>query len=901
MSEREWTILKILAYLFNAFATLVDGKLDDSEIKEMAFLLIGWTDGEESDLNLVVQTVIEARDELSEDIKGSSDDNDLVNGTLSYCLDGIKAIFEEREYKAILTDMVSIGLADGNYDESEQGWVKMVADNLGVEIIPNIVAKAEFARSTYKYREFSNEDMDRLLDRTYDGSTSREDNTSSSVDDSSEQEWTIIHDIGVFYIFFGNLAEVPMDVPEQDFIDTMLPRWNFGIDGINYGFNNGNPSDLNKTMSDIFIYLYGEDGKEDPSDKVGKSHKNLVMYFKDGKGNEGSGSFTLINLQTFLNTLYNLCQAGMSAISSAQKDQLTVCCKHWQSVSGYAETILEKLDGKTLGRSGNLPIGAMIETTEFDAEGRPVEDNIPPAFFTFDEFADFLLVISLVRASQQREAIMNHTRIFWGETIQSAKGLIKLMGIKDADDIQIDKMHNRSKKWCNAIKDDMSDEQIFHPFVFGDNDDTIDGTMNPNQEKEGIWHLTCKKIESGIELHAFDITGDSKTYFCPETANELAEKISIDEHWVDGSFPADQDKRNEIIKITRAIFNDGYWDSAKEADVPTENESSDDDSLDEDESTEEQWTIIHDLGVFYMYFANLSDHPDGDLKKDELDYILKVYPKWAFNFDNVKYGFGNKNPSNLQETWDFIFSKMYDNGDPMPSVNQSHKNLIDYINKGLFTVRNLDTFLQTLYDLCMADNIMTEGQKHQLTYYCEFFKSGSEYANTALAMMNPEILKEQLDDIFDAIEFDTEGRPIEKNNDSDDKDIRKEKPSSRKKKIKSQQKKKLTVQGQLADEILKLHPNAFVKKVDDGNYLDIHMPDIHSKKGTHIWFNTPKAGGIKIGFFCRDKEFIEQILNINAESIEAYANGLRLLGHPTFKNVDDAIKVSNNFLKLLKA
>jgi len=353
----------------------------------------------------------------------------------------------------------------------------------------------------------------------------------------------------------------------------MLPRWNFGIDGINYGFNNGNPSDLNKTMSDIFIYLYGEDGKEDPSDKVGKSHKNLVMYFNDGKGNEGSGSFTLINLQTFLNTLYNLCQAGMSTISSAQKDQLTVCCKQWQSVSGYAETILEKLDGKTLGRSGNLPIGAMIETTEFYAEGRPVEDNIPPAFFTFDEFADFLLVISLVRASQQREAIMNHTRIFWGETIQSAKGLIKLMKIKDADDIQIDKMHNRSKKWCNAIKDDMSDEQIFHPFVFGDNDDTLSDTVNPNQEKEGIWHLTCKKIESGIELHAFDITGDSKTYFCPETANELAVKISIDEHWVDGSFPADQDKRNEIIKSTKEIFNDGYWDSAKEAYVPKKTSS----------------------------------------------------------------------------------------------------------------------------------------------------------------------------------------------------------------------------------------------------------------------------------------------------------------------------------------
>ncbi len=222
MSEREWTILKILAYLFNAFATLADEKLDDSEIKEMAFLLIGWTDGEESDLNLVVQTVIEARDELSEDIKGSSDDNDLVNGTLSYCLDGIKAIFEEREYKAILTDMVSIGLADGNYDESEQGWVAMVAEKLGVEVIPDIVEAAEFNRSTYKYREFSNEDMVRLRDRKYDGSTSREDNTSSSVDDSSEQEWTIIHDLGVFYMYFANLSDHPDGDLKKDELDYII-------------------------------------------------------------------------------------------------------------------------------------------------------------------------------------------------------------------------------------------------------------------------------------------------------------------------------------------------------------------------------------------------------------------------------------------------------------------------------------------------------------------------------------------------------------------------------------------------------------------------------------------------------------------------------------------------------
>ena len=104
----------------------------------------------------------------------------------------------------------------------------------------------------------------------------------------------------------------------------------------------------------------------------------------------------------------------------------------------------------------------------------------------------------------------------------------------------------------------------------------------------------------------------------------------------------------------------------------------------------------------------------------------------------------------------------------------------------------------------------------------------------------------------------------------------------------------------MVEELSKLYPNADVKKVDDGNYLDIHMPDIHPKRGTHIWFNTPKSGGIKVGFFCRDNPFVDEALKKNEISIEKYSNGLRVLGHPTFKKVEDAIKVADSFIKQLK-
>ena len=300
-----------------------------------------------------------------------------------------------------------------------------------------------------------------------------------------------------------------------------------------------------------------------------------------------------------------------------------------------------------------------------------------------------------------------------------------------------------------------------------------------------------------------------------------------------------------------------------------------------------------------MYFANLADHPDGDLKDEELNYIGDAYPKWDFTIDGVKYGFGHDNPSDLQETWDHIFSQMYDSGDPMPRVNESHKNLVDYLNNGSFTANNLENLLNTLYDLCMADGTINEGQKHQLTYYCEFFKSGSEFANVALARMNPEVLKEQLDNMFEDIEFDAEGRPIEKTDDNDDTDLPKEKTVSRKKTKKAKPKKKLTLHEQLASEFAKLYPNSEVKKINEGNKLDIHLPDVNNKKGTHICFNCAKTGGIKIHFYSRDKLFNEDIVNNSSGILEETSGRIRLVGYPSFKTVKDAIKSAEGFIKLL--
>ena len=199
--------------------------------------------------------------------------------------------------------------------------------------------------------------------------------------------------------------------------------------------------------------------------------------------------------------------------------------------------------------------------------GRPdpkADGNIPPVLFTDDEFADWLNIVTLIRASQNRGALMIQSRVYWtigetedGRTLTSEKGLIKFFHISSSEDDQINESLDFTRAWCKAIRDGvgnikMVDETIFQVVVFGEA-----GKMSiaPDLSMEGLWKITCKKISSGIELHAFDITGDPITYWCPDAANELAKKISVNKFWVNGSFPIDEGARNEIINKVRATFN----------------------------------------------------------------------------------------------------------------------------------------------------------------------------------------------------------------------------------------------------------------------------------------------------------------------------------------------------------
>jgi serine/threonine protein phosphatase PrpC len=104
----------------------------------------------------------------------------------------------------------------------------------------------------------------------------------------------------------------------------------------------------------------------------------------------------------------------------------------------------------------------------------------------------------------------------------------------------------------------------------------------------------------------------------------------------------------------------------------------------------------------------------------------------------------------------------------------------------------------------------------------------------------------------------------------------------------------LSIQEQLFNAIKEQFPDAEAKKINKDSCLDIHLPGVNSKRGTHLFFNTGK-NEIKIGFYCRDEEFVDSVLE-NSENIEKYAQGIRIAGNPTYPDVQEALAATIEFL-----
>ena len=218
-----------------------------------------------------------------------------------------------------------------NYDNDQKNM--LITGMMNIVSLDNIIKYKEFVYLrwcmdgwfVYQIEEFIDDLKKRASKIDFPDTTKIED----------PESWTIIHDIGVFYTYFGNLADGGIKNPEKEYINLTLPKWNLRIGDIDYGFDNGNPTDIGETLDCIFNEMYDESDPNPPMIRVNVSHKNLVNYFNNNHIQKD-------NIGTFLHTLFHL-SIYDGIISRGQAHQLTYYCSQWSSMCPKAATLIDLL------------------------------------------------------------------------------------------------------------------------------------------------------------------------------------------------------------------------------------------------------------------------------------------------------------------------------------------------------------------------------------------------------------------------------------------------------------------------------------------------------------------------------------------------------------------------------
>jgi hypothetical protein len=103
-----------------------------------------------------------------------------------------------------------------------------------------------------------------------------------------------------------------------------------------------------------------------------------------------------------------------------------------------------------------------------------------------------------------------------------------------------------------------------------------------------------------------------------------------------------------------------------------------------------------------------------------------------------------------------------------------------------------------------------------------------------------------------------------------------------------------SLQQQLAAAILAQYPDGVIKKIDQDNFVDIHIPSIFPRRGSHLFFKTSR-GGVRLGVYCRSAEFVDHVLR-STSTVEHWHWGMLPIGNPTFTDPDDAIRTALEIL-----
>ena len=168
----------------------------------------------------------------------------------------------------------------------------------------------------------------------------------------------------------------------------------------------------------------------------------------------------------------------------------------------------------------------------------------------------------------------------------------------------------------------------------------------------------------------------------------------------------------------------------------------------------DDWNIIHDILVFYTFFANLAN--DGAQEVENI-YIQSEIQKWKFEINGLKYGLDYGNPQNFIQLADSVFDALYmdegsTNKDPFIQLNESHSNLAGYFNQGILNCSIITTLWTSMIKLCQLRGI-TDWQDQQLRWYLQQWASVCSDLTKLIAILD---LGEVMQDMGEAVgyEFD---------------------------------------------------------------------------------------------------------------------------------------------------
>lgn len=169
--------------------------------------------------------------------------------------------------------------------------------------------------------------------------------------------WHVLHDIGTFYLFFGNLAKEAAQAAEIAFVNQEIRKWNLTIGERSFSFNAFKEKEADAYFDVIYEALYCDDSGEpnkSPLAQLNASHAHLCDLFNEGVLQGG-------NIRTLMFSLFQLCE--IDGFTDAQLQQLGWYVEQWQTACPEVESVARLIElvrtreefKDVLGDVGDLP------------------------------------------------------------------------------------------------------------------------------------------------------------------------------------------------------------------------------------------------------------------------------------------------------------------------------------------------------------------------------------------------------------------------------------------------------------------------------------------------------------------------------------------------------------------